>query len=119
MGLDLGIVKRRKGEAYSLCSWEDVCWWRNCWKARVIMLDCINSYDAEAQEAPINLGAMQKMIEELIKEVHSCNINEQVVSDDTIKIYQCISDLAKIIHDEMWSWYWGDPEYDYKLIDSY
>lgn len=119
MGLDLGIVKRRKGEDYSMCSWDDVCWWRNCWQAREIILSCICTYDEEAHEALINLGAMQKMIEELTKEVSDRNISEIVISDDTIKIYQCISDLAQIIHDEMWAWCWADPEYEYKLIDSY
>jgi len=117
MGLDLGIVRKPKGPAYEACAWEDVCWWRNCWAARDIMLDSISTYDKENNEAMLTLGAIQKMLENLVKETSHVNFNKglDALNDNILKIYLCIADLAKLLYNDAWE----DMEYEYKLIDGY
>lgn len=122
MGLDLGIVRKRKGPAYEACEWEDVCWWRNCWEARIIILGSISTYDKETCEAPLTLGAIHQMLKNLIKEVEFYSLNDlsKIDTNALAKMYRCIGDLGKLLADDIWDYeFEEDVRWDYKLIDSY
>lgn len=120
MGLDLGIVRRRKGPAYEACAWDDVCWWRNCWAARDVILRSISTYDKEKCEAPLTIGAVQKMLENLIAEAKTYNLDDCYDGDDALqKIYLCIGDLGHLLYQDMNDYEFERINYDYRLIDSY
>lgn len=122
MGLDLGIVKRRRGPAYEACEWEDVCWWRNCWEARDIILNSISTYSKEDCEAVLTIGAIQGMLKNLIAGADSYSLNDlaKIDTDALAKVYRCIGDLGKLLADDIWNYEFNsDIRWDYKLIDSY
>lgn len=119
MGLDFGIQKRRKGEIYSLLSWEDAHdSWRNCHEVKRIFSETIefnNTY-----YYPISIGAMQILIKKLSDELQKVDFNNmEAVNEYSVNKLLCaIEDLTKIINDAIWD-YRDGVEYEYRVYDSF
>ena len=119
MGLDFGIQKRRKGEAYENLRWEDAHdSWRNCHEVKRIFEETIEFNDAYYY--PISIGAMQILIKKLCDRLQEENFNDMDFIDDyqLTKLLCAISDLCKIINDAIWDYSQG-IEYEYRVFDSF
>lgn len=119
MGLDFGIEKKRKGEAYTSLAWEDAHdSWCNCHEVKRIFCETIETNDSYVY--PITIGAMQIIVKKLCDRLQEENFNNM----DSINEYQltkllvAISDLCTIINDAIWDYQQG-IEYEYRVYDSY
>ena len=118
IGLDFGIEKRRKGEAYKTLQFEDVCSWRNCHEVKRIFRETIEFNDTYLY--PITIGAMQILIKKLSDELQEVNFNKMDEVDEfaAYKLLCAIEDLSKIISDAIWDYQQG-IEYEYQVFDSF
>lgn len=119
MGLDFGIQKRRKGEAYKNLCWEDAhISWRNCHEIKKIFKETIEFDDTYCY--PISIGAMQILIKKLSDELQKVDFNkmEEVDEYSVNKLLCAIEDLTKIINDAIWDYSQG-IEYEYRVFDSF
>ena len=119
MGLDFGIQKRRKGEAYENLCWEDAHdSWRNCHEVKRIFSETIEFNDEYYY--PITIGAMQILIKKLSDELQKVNFNKMDEVDEysVNKLLCAIEDLSKIINDAIWD-YQNGIEYEYRVFDSF
>ena len=119
MGLDFGIEKRRKGDAYSSLAWEEAHYsWRNCHEVKRIFCETIETNDTYCY--PITLGAMQIIVKKLCDRLQEENFNNMDQIDDyqITKLLCAISDLCKIISDTFWDYQQG-IEYEYRVYDSF
>ena len=119
MGLDFGIEKKRKGEAYSTLTWEDAHdSWRNCHEVKRIFCEIIETNDSYVY--PITIGAMQIIVKKLCDRLQEENFNDMDSIDDyqLTKLLCAISDLCTIINDALW-YYQQGIEYEYRVFDSY
>lgn len=118
MGLDFGIQRKRKGEAYKTLQWEDCCWWRNCHEVKEIFHETIEFNDD--YEYPITLGAIQILIQKLSDELQTYNFNdmEDIDGYSIEKLLTAIADLSAILNEAIYQYEQG-IEYDYKVIDSF
>lgn len=121
MGLDFGVVKKRKGKAYESDCWEDVVWGRNCHKVKEIVLDNISSYDKENCEAKLSIGTINNLIIKLAESLKSYDLNNKDTfeNDDYTKTLDFLSGLAKGIYKDCIDYEYGGISYEYKLIDSF
>ena len=119
MGLDFGIQKRRKGEAYENLRWEDAHdSWRNCHEVKRIFSETIKINDEYYD--PITIGAMQILIKKLSDELQKVDFNKMNEVDEysVNKLLCAIEDLSKIINDAIWD-YQDGIEYEYRVFDSF
>ena len=119
LGLDFGIQKRRKGEAYENLRWEDVHdSWRNCHEVKRIFSETIEFDDT--YNYPISIGAMQILIKKLSDELQKVDFNNMEEVDDygVPKLLCAIEDLTKIVNDAIWDYSQG-IEYEYRVFDSF
>lgn len=118
IGLDFGIQKRRKGEAYSTLQFEDCCSWCNCYEVKDIFRETIKFNDTYIY--PITIGAMQILIKRLSDELQNVDFNNMDEVDDyTVNKLLCaIEDLTKIINEAIWEHEQG-IEYEYQVFDSF
>ena len=119
MGLDFGIQKRRKGEAYENLRWEDAHdSWCNCHEVKRIFNETIEFNDTGYY--PITIGAMQILIKKLSDELQKVNFNKMDEVDEysVNKLLCAIEDLSKIINDAIWD-YQDGIEYEYRVFDSF
>ena len=122
MGLDFGIVRKRKGEAYESDGWEDVVWGRNCREVKKIVLENISTYGKEAKnEAPLTIGTLNNLVIKLAESLDSYNLNEKYTFEDENyqKTLIFLSELARGIYDGCLDYEYEEKEYEYKLIDSF
>ena len=119
LGLDFGIQKRRKGEAYDNLRWEDAHdSWRNCHEVKRIFKETIEFDDTYCY--PISIGAMQILIKKLSDELQKVDFNKMEEVDDysVNKLLCAIEDLTKIVNDAIWDYSQG-IEYEYRVFDSF
>ena len=119
MGLDFGIQKRRKGEAYENLRWEDAHdSWCNCHEVKRIFKETIEFNDTGYY--PITIGAMQILIKKLSDELQKVDFNKMDEVDEysVNKLLCAIEDLSKIINDAIWD-YQNGIEYEYRVFDSF
>lgn len=119
MGLDFGIQKRRKGEAYENLHWEDAHdSWRNCNEVKDIFRETIEFNDT--YHYPISIGAMQILVKKLSDELQKIDFNkmDEVDGYNVNKLLCAIEDLTKIINDAIWDYSQG-IEYEYRVFDSF
>ena len=119
MGLDFGIQKRRKGEAYSTLAWEDAHdSWRNCHEVKRIFCETIETNDTYLY--PISIGAMQIIVKKLCDRLQEENFNnmDEINDYQLTKLLCAISDLCTIINDAIWDYQQG-IEYEYRVYDSF
>ena len=119
MGLDFGIQKRRKGEAYKHLKFENAHEsWCNCYQVKQIFKETIE-FNKECYY-PISIGAMQILIKKLSDELQKVDFNKMDEVDDyrVNKLLCAIEDLTKIINDAMWDYSQG-IEYEYRGYDSF
>ena len=119
LGLDFGIQKRRKGEAYENLRWEDAHdSWCNCHEVKRIFNETIEFNDTGYY--PITIGAMQILIKKLSDELQRVNFNKMDEVDEysVNKLLCAIEDLSKIINDAIWD-YQDGIEYEYRVFDSF
>lgn len=119
MGLDFGIEKRRKGQAYSALIWEDAHEsWCNCHEVKRIFCETIETNDTYSY--PITIGAMQVIVKKLSDRLQKENFNDMDSIDDyqLTKLLCAISDLCNIINDALWDYDQG-IEYEYRVYDSF
>ena len=119
MGLDFGIQKRRKGEAYENLRWEDAHdSWRNCYEVKRIFSETIEFNDEYCY--PITIGAMQILIKKLSDELQKVNFNKMDEVDEysVNKLLFAIEDLSKIISDAILD-YQNGIDYEYRVFDSF
>ena len=119
LGLDFGIQKRRKGEAYENLRWEDAHdSWRNCHEVKRIFSETIEFNDEYYY--PITIGAMQILIKKLSDELQKVDFNKMDEVDEysVNKLLCAIEDLSKIINDAIWD-YQNGIEYEYRVFDSF
>lgn len=121
MGLDFGIVKKRKGEAYEANTWEDLVWGRNCRAVKEIVLENISTYDSEACEARLTIGTMNTLTAKLAEYIQrfDCNDLTNLVTDDYIKTVEFLGELSIGLATVIDDYIYEGIEYDFKLIDSY
>lgn len=119
MGLDFGIEKKRKGEAYAALSWDEAHdSWRNCHEVKRIFYETIETNDSYVY--PITIGAMQILIKKLSDELQKVDFNkmDEVDNYNVPKLLCAIEDLTKIINDAIWD-YENGIEYEYRVFDSF
>ena len=119
MGLDFGIQKRRKGDAYSSLAFEDAHLpWCNCHEVKRIFCETIEINDTDYY--PITIGAMQIIVKKLCDRLQEENFNNMDMINDykLTKLLCAISDLCKIISDALWDYQQG-IEYEYRVYDSF
>ena len=119
MGLDFGIEKKRKGQAYSSLAWEDAHdSWRNCYEVKRVFCETIETNDTGYY--PITIGAMQVLVKKLSDRLQEENFNDLDYVDEykVNKLLCAISDLCKIINEALWDYQQG-IEYEYRVYDSF
>lgn len=121
MGLDFGIVKKRKGEAYAANAWEDLVWGRNCRAVKEIVLENISTYDSKTCEARLTIGTMNTLIMKLAEYIQQfdCNDLTNLATDDYVKTVGFLGDLSVGLAVVVDDYIFEGIEYDFKLIDSY
>lgn len=119
MGLDFGIEKRRKGEAYQGLAWEEAHDpWRNCHEVKDIFCKTIETNNTYYY--PITIGAMQVVVKKLTDRLQEENFNNIDAIDEyrVNKLLCAISDLCDIIADALFENLDG-IEYEYRVYDSF
>ena len=119
MGLDFGIEKKRKGDAYSSLAWTDAHDpWRNCHEVKRIFCETIETNDSYSY--PITIGAMQVLIKKLADELQRVDFNDMDNVDNysVPKLLNAISDLSEIINAAIFDYDEG-IEYEYRVYDSF
>lgn len=121
MGLDFGIVKRRKGEAYKSDAWKDVVWGRNCHEVKSIVLRNIDTYNEATGTAELKIGTLNNLVIELAKSLDDFNLEEKntLFDDDYVKTVAFLGELATSIAESAYDYVFEGIEYDFQLIDSY
>ncbi len=121
MGLDFGIVRKKKGEAYASDAWEDVVWGRNCHEVKKIVLQNISTYDEEKFEAPLTIGTLNNLVVKLAESLENYNLNEKYTFEDDryTKTLSFLSELTAGIYNHCTDYEFEGIEYEYKLIDSF
>lgn len=121
MGLDFGIIRKRKGEAYKADTWDDIVWGRNCYEVRRTVLNNISTYDANKCEAELSIGTLNNLVIELAKSLENYNLNNEatLINDQYQKTLKFIFELAQGIFKDCLDYDFNDIKYEYRLIDSY
>lgn len=117
MGLDFSIRKYPVGSNMG----EEVCYGRNCYGVRDLVIANLRNYDEENCTALLTLTDLNSMLRLLVNEVKNTDFNgELCYSDDIAKTYNFIGQLAleisKSINDKCWD---NMTEYEYELCNSF
>lgn len=121
MGLDFGIVKRRKGEAYASDAWQDMVWGRNCYEAKDIVLQNISTYDEATCTAELRLGTLNNIVVELAKSLDQYDMGDKdtLCDDNYVKTANFLGQLAIAMAEIATEYEFDGIEYEFQLIDSY
>lgn len=121
MGLDFGIRRKKKGEAYASDAWEDMVYGRNCHKVKDIVLSNISTYDKDNYEAKLTIGTLNNLAIKLAESLKEYNLNNEdtFYNDDYTKTLDFLSQLSETIKQHCIDFEYDGFDYDYLLYDSF